>query len=234
MDELVRQVDRPQRRQQAPYLDRNLPGGRAEQRTGITLAPRHPIADRPRVFLRVPPLGQGQAGQRGRQRPAHRDQFRPARRDARPVRSSTGHPVPRRPALRNPVSGHRPYWRRHPEAGALQRIVDIGGPAPLPHRISRLEHHLSGPPGRSPSARQPHRNRSSHAEGGKHPRRQLVQVFRSDHAGDDNGTTLARPTGLPSPQRRSSWPGRCPYLRRRSRAAQCAPVGRSRARSAND
>jgi hypothetical protein len=47
MDELIREVNRSQRGQHQPHLTGKLPGGRAKQRTWVSFAPRHLIADHP-------------------------------------------------------------------------------------------------------------------------------------------------------------------------------------------
>ena len=178
--------DRPQRGQQPSHLPGYPPGGRAQQRTRVPLAPRHLIADRPRVLHGAPPGRARNAGQRSVQRPAHGDQPGPARRDARPVRGRAGDPARGRPPLRHPVPGHRPDRPRHPETRTSQPVVDLGEPSPGPRRIGGLEHHLPGPPGGSLSARQPHRYDTGQPERDEHRLRHRIRAFRSDHAGDDN------------------------------------------------
>jgi len=167
---MVRELDRPQRRQQTAHLAGDRPGGRAEDRLGVALAPRHLVADRPRDVLGDPPARHRDGRQRRVQRPAPGDQLRPAGRDAGPVGGGAGHPPPGGPAVRDPVSGGRAHRPRHPEAGTGECVEEIGVPPVRPLQLGRLEHDRPGPPGGSLPAREPHRDDPGDAEGGQHLR----------------------------------------------------------------
>jgi len=155
VDELVREVDWPQRGQQRRTCPANRPGGRAEHRLGS----RSPSTWSPTVHGMSwgdPPARHRDGRQRGVQRPAAGDQLRPrgeTRTSRRWLQTPAARPV--QPCAIQSLVAARTGGA--PEAGPVSgRRPPRSSGSPAPGR--RLEHDLPGQPGGFPVRPPAHRD----------------------------------------------------------------------------